>query len=317
MKNIVILGPTGAGKTAIAYELACLINGEIISADSKQIYKYLNIGTNKTGFWDENRKVRFIKDIPQYLTDIIEPSETFSAGEFVRLAKETIVNIKKSNKIPIITGGTGLYLKALIDGLVEIPKNNNSIRNDLINAYKSLGIEYLYNELKRFDPISAEKNRYNPQRLIRAIEVFKLTGIPISVWHKRTSPNQEIFLQFGLLWDRKRLYEILDKRSIYMINNGMIEETKYVLSMGFSENCPGLQSIGYKYVIKYLKNEISLSDMQELIKRDTRHYAKRQMTWFNKDKRIKWIKLTDRTFDPKKIAKSIKKLIESNNSIQN
>lgn len=306
---IIIAGPTGSGKTCLAAALAKLINGEIISADSRQVYKYLDIGTNKSGELDKDKKVRLFEGIPQHLTDLIEPSEFFSAGDFADSAKKVITSLEKSKKTPIICGGTGLYIKALVDGLAPLPKRNAQIRNELTHNLNEFGIEYLYELLKPIDPESAEKNKHNPQRLIRAIEVFRLTGAPISHWHKNTKPPKDKFLQFAIKWDKDELYQNIDKRSHNMMKSGMIEETKNVFDMGFSQDCPGLQSLGYRNVIKYLEGQMNLVKTEELLKLDTRHYAKRQLTWFRKDPRITWIRTNNSEFNPSRMAENIVKML--------
>ncbi|MBN1621759.1 MAG: tRNA (adenosine(37)-N6)-dimethylallyltransferase MiaA [Endomicrobiales bacterium] len=309
--SIIITGPTGSGKTEISCELAKLINGEIISADSRQVYKYLDVGTNKTGIWDKKLNLRVIDNIPQYLTDILEPSQVFSAGDFADLANKIIKKIKNNNKVPIIVGGTGLYIKALVDGLAPTPKSDPEIRKEVNSELDKYGIEHLYLKLKSVDPQSAQKNRNNPQRLIRALEVYRLAGTPISELHKKTKPSKEKFLQFGLSWNRKELYNNLDNRSKNMLASGMIEETEKVLKMHFSGDCPALQGIGYSYIVKYLKGEIKREIMEETFKRDIRRYAKRQITWFKKDRRISWINLDNSSYNPALTAKKIMKKLSN------
>ena len=277
-KIIVIAGPTGSGKTALAAKLARKLNGEIISADSRQVYRHLDIGTNKE-----------ILSVPQHLIDIIDPDETFSAGQFVKRAEELILKIRNSGKRPMIVGGTGLYIKALIDGLAELPDRNEAIRRELNELLSERGKEHLYEKLKEFDPASAEANRGNPQRLIRAIEVFKLTGIPVSELHKNTKGSKEEFLQFALNTGKEELYQRIDARSDVMLESGMIEETKKVLEMGFPEDSPGLQGLGYRDTVRYLKNELTLDELRALLGAGNRKYAKRQLTWFKADARIKWL----------------------------
>lgn len=304
---IILLGPTGSGKTEIAAELCKLSDGEIISADSRQVYKTLDIGTNKAGEWDNKLKVRVYKDIPQHLTDLISPDMTFSAGEFALLAEKAIENLIKQGITPIITGGTGLYIKALVDGLSDLPEADPEIREELTKELNSLGKEHLYKNLLAIDPVSAQKNKDNPQRLIRALEVFQITGKPISELQAIKPENKREFLQFGLAWDREELYANLDKRSDIMLSSGMIEETKLMLK-NFGENAPALKGIGYGHIIKHLNKQLSYANMEMLFKRDMRRYAKRQMTWFRRDPRINWINLDKSTFNPPVIAKQIFKI---------
>ncbi|MFH1368891.1 MAG: tRNA (adenosine(37)-N6)-dimethylallyltransferase MiaA [Elusimicrobiota bacterium] len=307
---IIIAGPTGSGKTAVAVELAKKINGEIISADSRQVYRYLDIGTNKEGTLDQKTGLRMAGGIAQRLTDVIEPSEIFSAGEFVKQAGESIRKIRNSKKLPIIAGGTGLYIKALVDGLAELPEQDAVIRAKLQAGLSSRGKEHLYERLKTIDPQAAEKNKGNPQRLIRALEVYELTGIPISALHKNTKPSSEKFIQFGLLWEREELYGRVDARSRKMLESGMIEETKRAVAMGFKEDCPGLQGLGYRRVIDFLKSITDRTELVSGLQQDNRNYAKRQITWFRKDNRINWIHTSEKQFSAVNIANRIADMVE-------
>lgn len=289
MIPIFILGPTASGKTAVAKALAKLIDGEIISADSRQVYKYLDIGTNKEGAWESTKNARVTDGIVQHLTDIIEPDETYSAGRFLDSASKIITELQNRNKTPIITGGTGLYIKALVDGLAPLPDKDIALRQKLNDELNKNGTDYFYQRLEAVDPASAQKNKNNPQRLLRALEVYMLTGTPLSQLHANTKPFLEKFVQFGLMWPRPELYNSIDSRSSVMLKSGMIEETKAVLDKGFSKYSPGIQSIGYSSIIEHLEGKITYETMEAELQRSTRNYAKRQMTWFNKDKRIIWI----------------------------
>ena len=311
MKNIVIVGPTASGKTAVAAALAKMINGEIISADSRQVYKYLDIGTNKSGEWDKVIKARFFNGIAQYLTDIIEPDAKFSAGDFAKLALEEVKRLKKAGKVPIIVGGTGLYIRALIDGLAPMPERNEEVRRKLQEKLLEKGKEYLYDKLNKVDPESAENNRHNPQRLIRALEVFEVTGVPISRLQKKTVKPDEEFVQFGLGWPREIIYKRIDRRSTDMLRSGMIEETRMSLSKGFKETAEAFKGIGYRDVLDHIAGKIDLKELEYRLRRDTRRYAKRQMTWFRSDKRINWISLKESTFSAEKTARSIFKKIDN------
>jgi tRNA dimethylallyltransferase len=291
MKDIItITGPTGSGKTALAVELAKKLNGAVISADSRQVYRYLDIGTNKEGSWDPASGSRVKDGVSQYLTDLIDPPEYFSAGDFVKHAVRLIKELSGSGRTPIIAGGTGLYIKALTDGLSELPGKDAGARERLNALLEERGKEHLYEELKKCDPVSAEKNKGNPQRLIRALEVFELTGTPISELHKKAKRPEFSFRLFGIDVPKEELYSRIDARGEKMLRDGMIEETERALKMGFPESSPGLQGIGYRDIVRHLRKEISRDELAELLKTGNRQYAKRQMTWLRGITGMRWLK---------------------------
>ncbi len=211
---------------------------------------------------------------------------------FEKDAEKVIEKIFNKNKIPIVVGGSGLYIKALIDGIFDTADKDEEYRKELLQKRKELGNEFLYEELKKVDPVSATKMLpQNWKRVMRALEVFHTTGQPIWKHHQKQSTSKEKkynFRQFGLNWDRKILYENINKRVDQMIENGLIDEVKNILNMGYDKNLNSLNTVGYKEIIQHLDGEISLERAIDLIKRNTRHYAKRQLTWFRKDKRIQW-----------------------------
>ncbi|HSW54778.1 MAG TPA: tRNA (adenosine(37)-N6)-dimethylallyltransferase MiaA [Ignavibacteriaceae bacterium] len=282
---IVIVGPTCSGKTNLSLKLSQLIATEIISADSRQIYKYLNIGTAKPS---EHQ----LEIVPHHLIDILDPSENYDVSLFEKDAEQIIEGIFKKDKIPIVVGGSGLYIKALIDGIFDSSENDEEYRKELLQKRKEFGNEFLYEELKKVDPVSAEKMLpQNWKRVIRALEIFRTTGEPIWKHHQKQSSSKEknyTFKQFGLNWERALLYENINRRVDWMIEYGLIDEVKNILEMGYDKNLNSLNTVGYKEIIQHLKGEISLERAIELIKRNTRHYAKRQNTWFRKDERIHW-----------------------------
>ncbi len=285
-KVIVIVGPTCSGKSKLGIDLAKKLNGEIISADSRQFYKYLNIGTAKPS-------LKELQKIKHHLIDFLDPAQDYNVNKFENDSIKIIEELHRKNIQPIVIGGSGLYLKALIDGIFDEVDTDEKIREELLEKRKKYGNEYLYNELKKIDPESASKMLpQNWKRVIRAIEVFKLTGKPIWMHQKNHKRNIDInFLQFGLNWDREILYKRIEDRVDAMIENGLVDEVKNILKLGYNKNLNALNTVGYKEIISYLNEEISLERAIELIKRNTRRYAKRQMTWFNKDKRISWITL--------------------------
>ncbi|OQY72537.1 MAG: tRNA (adenosine(37)-N6)-dimethylallyltransferase MiaA [Ignavibacteriales bacterium UTCHB2] len=300
---IVIVGPTGSGKTKLSLMLAELLNSEIISADSRQIFKFLDIGTAKPTKEE-------LKKVKHHLIDKINPDQDYNASKFAADAEQIIKQIFEQKKIPIVVGGSGLYIKALIDGIAESADTNSELREELLTLRKKMGNEYLYNELKKVDKVSAEKMLpQNWKRVIRALEVYKLTGKPIWMHYQNQQIEREFsFKQIGLNWKRGELYKNIENRVDKMIEDGFIDEVKSILKMGYSRNINALNTVGYKEIIEYLDNRISLDRAIELIKRNTRRYAKRQMTWFNADKRIEWFNINNED-DFKNLAEKIAKEI--------
>jgi tRNA dimethylallyltransferase len=284
---IVITGPTCSGKSYLGLKLAQLVSGEIISADSRQIYKQLNIGTAKPTP-DELKKIK------HHFIDILNPDEDYDANKFSIDAENVIDDIHKRKKTAIVAGGSGLYVKALIDGIVESADKDENLRKELLDKKEKYGNEFLYNELKKVDPISAEKMLpQNWKRVIRALEVFYLTGKPIWQHHSSQNKNSKFsFYQIGLNWDREVLYTRIEERIDKMIEDGLVDEVNSILNDGYDKNLNSLNTVGYKEIISYLDKEITLSRAIELIKRNTRRYAKRQLTWFRTDDRIKWFNVS-------------------------
>ncbi len=282
---IVILGPTASGKTKLALKLAKKYDGEIINADSRQIYQGMDIGTGKI----DNQK--FIKsEIHKvrnsiHLIDIKNPNQRFSLSQYKKLAVKTIDDIHKREKIPILVGGTGLYISAIVDNL-EIPKAapNKKIRTRLEKHTE----KFLFKKLKKVDQKSAEIIGINNKRkLVRALEVYEVTGKPFSVQQIKGDPLFDI-LQIGIKIDREKLYEKIDARIDKMIKNGLMEETKK-LSKKYSFGLPAMSGIGYREIGLYLQNKTTLEEAVQKMKFRTHQYARRQMTWFRRDEKIQWI----------------------------
>ncbi len=298
---IVLLGPTASGKTEVGLSLAREVNAEIISADSMQVYKYLNIGTAKPP-----RKIRQI--IPHHLIDIKYPDEEFSAGEFQLRATKAIERIFKKGKLPVLIGGTALYIRTITDGICPIPSRNEKVRKHLSRLAKKYGRSYLYNRLKRIDKKACEKiHPNNLKRIIRALEVYSSTGIPFSAWQNRRYYLPYPIITFGLEWERDLVYERIGRRVEDMIREGLVREVKGLLAKGYSKRLNSLQGLGYRQAIEFLEGKHDLERMKYLIKRDTRRYAKRQLTWWRKDGRIRWIKM-DEEKKAKEVAREIKNI---------
>lgn len=279
---IVIGGPTASGKTSLSIEIAKKLNSEIISCDSMQIYKYMDIGTAKPDM--EERE-----GIIHHMLDIIEPDTPYSVADFVLKAHEIAGEIYKKNKIPVAVGGTGLYINSLIN---DIDFLENDTDMNLRKELEAMDIDYLVKMLSEFDEVSAQRiHKNNKRRIIRAIEFYKMTSIPISEHQEETKKKESRYnpCMLAIKWDMQKLYERIEKRVDIMIDSGLIDEVKKLCDMGYTKQMLSMQGIGYKEIIAYLKGEVSLDEAIYNIKIGTRHYAKRQMTWFNKDKRVNWI----------------------------
>ncbi len=300
---IVIVGPTCSGKTKLSMLLSERLDIEIISADSRQIFKLLDIGTAKPN-------IELLKKVRHYFVDELNPDEYFNASIFAENSEIIIQEIIKKHKIPIVVGGSGLYVKALMDGITESTDTNKELRTTFLELRQKYGNDYLYNELNKVDEVSAKKLLpQNWKRVIRALEVFQLTGKPIWIHHKKNIKLDKFnFKQFGLLWNREVLYKNIENRVDEIVKLGLVDEVKSILTLGYTKSLNALNTVGYKEIIPYLENEITLDRAIELIKRNTRRYAKRQMTWFNADKRIKWFDIkseNDLIILADKIAKEI------------
>jgi tRNA dimethylallyltransferase len=304
---IIIAGPTAVGKTDISIEVAKKIDGEIVSADSMQIYKYLDIGSAKPTKEE-------IQGVPHYLIDEIDPRTEFSVSQYRDLAKKYIDKIISKNKIPIVAGGTGLYVNSLIyDMDFSSAKSDNSIRERLTSEYERYGIEYLHSKLKEVDKDTAERiHPNNVRRVIRALEVYYSTGESIKDFSKDLKISEDYdYILIGLNRDREELYERVNKRVDIMVGSGLIDEVKKLVEMGLKVEDISMKGIGYKEVIAYLNGEYDLERAIELIKRNTRRYAKRQLTWFKRYRNMKWFNI-DNDSDKEKIINDIIQFVEGN-----
>lgn len=281
MENLVIItGPTGIGKTELSLELAKKYKGEIISSDSMQIYKKLNIGTAKIDL-DKT-------SIPHHMIDIIEPSDNFTVADFKSSARKIITDINNKGGLPFLVGGTGLYINSLVYNLdFTETEPDYEYRDELREILEEEGSEFLYEKLQDQDRNMAEKiHKNNGQRIIRALEILKSGNKKGDNFREENKDYNLIYI--GLNMDRANLYEKINQRVDKMIDLGLIDEVKNLLDEGLDKNSQSLKAIGYKEVISYLDGEIDFDEMVGLIKKNSRHYAKRQLTWFRRDKRIKW-----------------------------
>jgi tRNA dimethylallyltransferase len=288
-KLIVILGPTASGKTDLSIKLAKKYNGEVVSADSRQIYKGMDIGTAKPKITAEKKKI-MSGGIAHWLIDIKNPDQLYTVAEYKKDALKAIRNIQKRGKLPILTGGTGLYIKAVVDNL-NIPKVEADplLRQKIEKEIQEKGLGHVFEKLIKLDPEAAYiVDPKNPRRVLRALEVVLLTKKPFSEQRKSGSPLFDI-LEIGISVPKEKLQERINLRVEEMIKEGLVEEVKeLVKKYGTSQQV--FDAIGYREIIGYLKNKITLQQAEEIMKMNTWHYAKRQMTWFNPDKRIHWVK---------------------------
>jgi len=284
-KIIVIAGPTAGGKSQVALELAPRIDAEIIVADSVQVYRYMDIGTAKPTSRDRDL-------VPHHLLDIVDPDESFGAGAFRDLAHTVVAKIQRNKKNILVCGGTGLYIKALTRGLFRGPGKDEPLRQNLRAQEAERGEGYLYNELKKIDPRSAQ--RIHPKdtfRIIRALEIFHLTGTPPSQ-HYSAHAFQDTryeYVQIGLQWDRTDIYERIEKRCDQMVADGLVEEVRSLRSRGYHSGLKSMQSLGYRHIGTFLDGHTTLEEAVSTMKRDTRRYAKRQLTWFRADPSVIWV----------------------------
>ena len=288
MSILTIVGPTAVGKTSTAMQIAERISGEIVSADSRQIYKHLNIGTAKPSK-TQRRKIKF------HLIDLIEPEEEYSCGQFARDAEKKINEILTRKKIPIVCGGTGLYIRALFHPLDNLPHSNVKTKEKLRKMLRRHGIEYMYRKLQRIDPGWAERIKpRDKQRIMRGIEVFEMTGKPISeMMGKKKTCTKFPPYYIGLNLQREALYSRINTRFDQMLNHGLVKETESLLKKGIDPESSALRTIGYREITAYLQGAISFDEAVERAKRRTRNYAKRQMTWFSKLPSIVWHDASD------------------------
>lgn len=281
---IIICGPTGIGKTSTAIDTAEAFGGQIISADSMQIYRYMDIGTAKPTPLERKR-------INHHMIDIIDPDEPFDAVQYSEMARDIIPELHSQGTIPFVVGGTGLYIKALIHGFFRAEPVDPDIRKRIKAEAVSKGPVLLHRRLKKIDPAAAQKiNPNDLYRITRALEMYEMTGKAISKYHKEHGFRDLPFrvLKIGLNMNRNALYEQIDHRVDAMIAAGLVEEVKGLLENGYSADLKSMQAIGYRHIIQYLKGGLSWAEAIRTLKRDTRRYAKRQLTWFRADTAIVW-----------------------------
>ncbi len=299
---LILTGPTAVGKTNLSIRLAKALGGEIISADSMQVYKHMDIGSAKI-------RTEEMEGIPHHMLDILEPWEEFNVVIFKEKVKTCIREIVERGHIPILTGGTGFYIQAVLYD-IDFTENeeNAEIRQKLEKLAEEKGAEYLHDMLKQVDKESAESiHANNKKRVIRALEFYELTGKKISQHNETERAKQSAYAScyFVLSDDRVALYERIDKRVDNMLKEGLVEEVEGLKNMGCDRSLVSMQGLGYKEILSYLDGEISLEEAVYLIKRDTRHFAKRQLTWFRREKDVIWVEKDRFGYDEEKILQFI------------
>ena len=296
-----IVGPTGSGKTTLSLEVASRLHGEIISADSRQVFKYLDIGTAKPSP-AQRRKVR------HYFIDDLLPDQSFSAGDFGERGREVIAKVLRAGKLPIVVGGSGLYVRSLIDGFFEGPGADQGLRQEMEDKLKSGGVPVLMDELRRVDPESAATiDPTKPRRVIRALEVYRVSGRPLSALHRENKVVVDFGpVLFGLNWKRGELYRRIESRCDEMITGGLLAEVERLEAMGYDDSLNALNTVGYAEAFAYRRGETSYDELVRLFRQNSRRYAKRQMTWFRRDPRIRWIEMTGE----KSAAQAAEEIIE-------
>lgn len=304
-KLFILMGPTAVGKTGLSIELAKSLNGEIISADSMQIYRYMDIGTAKVTI-DE------MSGIPHHLLSIVNPDDSFTVSSYKEMASKHITDINNKGKLPIVVGGTGLYINSLVYKLnfAQVAPDE-SIRDRLNSIVLDKGNDYLHKLLLNIDPESGARISINDtKRIIRAIEIYELTGQTMTEYNKdfRVFNENYDLIMICLNMDRSKLYDRINQRVDLMIEQGLISEVEEILKMGYDKDLVALQGIGYKEIIMYLEKQSSLDEAIDKIKQGSRNYAKRQLTWFRRDNRIKWMDV-DNYDDLSNLKKDIEKYV--------
>lgn len=303
-KIIVICGPTGIGKTSTAIQLSQEFSGEIVSADSMQIYREMDIGTAKPTKTELER-------VPHHMINIVHPDEPFDAAAFTKMADSVILSLIQKSRLPFITGGTGLYIKALIHGLFRTRPADTGVISRFRKESDQFGSAALHKQLAECDPQAAARIHPNDAfRIIRALEIFEATGKPISVYHDlhRFSEKKYHALKIGLSCERETLYDRINQRVDRMLDQGLLGEVEQLLKKGYSTDLKSMQSLGYRHMAEYLTGKITWDEAVNTMKRDTRRYAKRQLTWFKADPEIRWY-TKDRV---EEIRKEIRSFLDQN-----
>ncbi|MDH4185450.1 MAG: tRNA (adenosine(37)-N6)-dimethylallyltransferase MiaA [Nitrospira sp.] len=286
---VVIVGPTAVGKSRVAIEVAKAFGTEVLAADSRQVYRGMDIGTDKPTL--EERQ-----DIPHRLIDLVNPDEPFNAGLYRTRAVNEIDRLYRDSRLPLVVGGTGLYVRTLLQGLCDAPPADPVVREALLREMKGVGHDALYAKLVRVDPTTAARlHPRDESKVLRALEVHQLSGRRMSEFQQEHAFAERPFasLIIGLNRDRERLYQRIEARIDWQLAHGLIEETSRLLDLGYQQNSGAMKGLGYRQVAEYLAGEYDGAEMVRRFKRDTRHFSKRQMTWFRKEQGIQWVMIQE------------------------
>lgn len=303
---VILTGPTAVGKTKLSIALAKAIGGEIISADSMQVYRHMDIGSAKI-------KPEEMQGVPHYLVDVLEPDEDFHVVRFQQMAKNAMKEIRGRGHIPVLVGGTGFYIQAIVNDIDFTENEASPLRKELEGLAAEKGAVWLHEELQKVDPESASAiHAHNVKRVIRALEFYRMTGQKISQHNeeqrRRSSPYN--FAYFVLNDDRAKLYARIEQRIDEMLEQGLVDEVKALKEMGCRRGMVSMQGLGYKEILAYLDGECTLEEAVDILKRDTRHFAKRQLTWFKRERDVIWLNKEDYAYDEEAILASVLKILQ-------
>lgn len=282
---LVLCGPTAVGKTALALRLAGHLAVEILSADSRQVYRHMDIGTAKPSPEE-------LAAVPHHLIDVVEPEEEFTAGDFCRLGRRALRRIREAGRLPLVAGGTGLYIQALLYGLADVPGGDDELRERLLREEREAGTGTLHTRLRTVDPVLAQRLApHDLVRIVRGLEVFEQSGRRLSEMQAEHAAGRCPYrvLTLGLNMPREDLYRRIDQRVWQMLEEGLVQEVERLLQRGVPADCKAMRTIGYREIVQYIEGALTLEEAVSLIQRDTRRYAKRQLTWFRKVKSIIWL----------------------------
>ncbi|MCA9498909.1 MAG: tRNA (adenosine(37)-N6)-dimethylallyltransferase MiaA [Nitrospirales bacterium] len=310
---VAIVGPTAIGKSRIGIEVAKILNTEILTADSRQVYRGMDIGTDKPSLAEQ-------QNIPHRLIDLVDPDQSFNAGDFRCHAIQDIARLHRLGLLPLVIGGTGLYIRALLRGLCPGPPANQLIRSELAQEAKIQGPAFLHEKLQQVDPELAQRLHPNDQpKIQRALEVYRILGTPLSVIQQQHRFDDAPYpsLWIGLTMERQTLYQRIETRVDWEIQKGLVEETQSLMNQGFSRELGSMKGLGYRQFSGYLAGDYSYEEAVRLLKRDTRHFAKRQLTWFQKESGIQWITLKESDIPGQAAIKIMEHINQFLNTIAN